>query len=436
HPLEYGAFEGRIPEGEYGGGEVTIWDSGEYDLEKWREDEEVIVTLHGEPGGGLGKPTRVALIHTGGEGKAAQNWLIHLMKDQTPGAKPHRGTRAARLVDAAAVARTSPVASGPRKLIPPMLATLGTTADVVGDAADDDWAFEMKWDGIRAIAYVEAGEVRLFTRNGNDVSRTYPDLLDPLREAVAADSAVLDGEIVAVNKLGRPDFGLLQTRMKLTKKAEVDAAALKTPVQFMLFDLLEQDGRSMMAAGYDKRREALRNLVSEQGPIHVPPAFEGDVEHAMDSSRKLGLEGVLAKRRGSTYSAGRRSRAWIKIKHHLTQEVVIGGWRPGKGNRSHTIGSLLVGIPAGGGLRYIGRVGTGFGEKQLADMTRRFDRLERATTPFLDVPRADAADARWVTPNLVGEVEFAEWTPTRRLRQPSWRGWRPDKSPDEVVEES
>jgi bifunctional non-homologous end joining protein LigD len=176
--------------------------------------------------------------------------------------------------------------------------------------------------------------------------------------------------------------------------------------------------------------------VSEQGPIHVPPAFEGDVEHAMDSSRQLRLEGVLAKRRGSTYSAGRRSRAWIKIKHHLTQEVVIGGWRPGKGNRSHTIGSLLVGLPAEGGLRYVGRVGTGFGEKQLAEMERRFDRMARSTTPFLEVPRAEAADARWITPNLVGEVEFAEWTPTRRLRQPSWRGWRPDKSAGDVVEES
>jgi bifunctional non-homologous end joining protein LigD len=438
HPLEYGAFEGRIPEGEYGGGEVTIWDSGEYDLEKWREDEEVIVTLHGEPGGGLGRPTRVALIHTGGEGKAAQNWLIHLMKDQTPGATPHHGARsAARSADGAAVERTSRPTSASRKLITPMLATLGTTADVIGDAADDDWAFEMKWDGIRAIAYVEAsGEARLFSRNGNDVSRTYPDLLDPLLQAVAADSAVLDGEIVAVNKAGRPDFGLLQTRMKLTKKSDVHAAAAKTPVQFMLFDLLEQDGRSLLGDSYDERREALRKLVSEQGPIHVPPAFEGDVEHAMDSSRQLRLEGVLAKRRGSTYSAGRRSRAWIKIKHHLTQEVVIGGWRPGKGNRSHTIGSLLVGLPAEGGLRYVGRVGTGFGEKQLAEMERRFDRMARSTTPFLEVPRAEAADARWITPNLVGEVEFAEWTPTRRLRQPSWRGWRPDKSAGDVVEES
>jgi bifunctional non-homologous end joining protein LigD len=145
---------------------------------------------------------------------------------------------------------------------------------------------------------------------------------------------------------------------------------------------------------------------------------------------------VLAKRRSSTYSAGRRSRAWIKIKHHLTQEVVIGGWRPGKGNRSHTIGSLLVGVPTDAGLRYVGRVGTGFGEKQLADMASRFDRLARKTTPFLDVPRAEAADARWITPSLVGEVEFAEWTEIRRLRQPSWRGWRPDKSADDVVEES
>ncbi|GAB3043658.1 ATP-dependent DNA ligase [Parafrigoribacterium mesophilum] len=439
HPLEYGAFEGTIPEGEYGGGEVTIWDSGRYELEKWREDEEVIVTLHGEPGGGLGKPTRVALIHTGGEGKTAQNWLIHLMKDQTSGPKPRSARSSARPKDAGTIEHHATAASGPRTPITPMLATLGSTADVVGDAADDDWAFEMKWDGIRAIAYLEAsGGVLLFSRNGNDISRTYPDLLDPLREAVGSRSAVLDGEIVAVNKAGRPDFGLLQTRMKLTKKADVDAAIAKTPVQLMLFDVLEVDGRSLMRDGYDDRRHALEELVSvpQGGPIHVPPAFDGDVQHAMESSRELQLEGVLAKQRGSSYSAGRRSRAWIKIKHHLTQEVVIGGWRPGKGNRAHTIGSLLVGVPAEGGLRYIGRVGTGFGEKQLADMEVRFERLTRKTTPFLEVPRAEAADARWVTPSLVGEVEFAEWTPTRRLRQPSWRGWRPDKSPGEVVVES
>ncbi|HEY9478163.1 MAG TPA: ATP-dependent DNA ligase [Microbacteriaceae bacterium] len=426
HPLEYGAFEGRIPDGEYGAGEVTIWDSGTYELEKWREDEEVIVYLRGEPGGGLGSPTKLALIHTGGQG-AAQNWLIHRMKDQTAGAKYHRGTTGQ--------GSERGVAPSARKPIPPMLATPGTMAFLEGDA--DQWAFEMKWDGVRAIAYVEeSGEIQLLSRNGNDVTRTYLDLIEPLGESVGPNSAVLDGEIVAINKNGRPDFGLLQTRMKLTKKADVEAAMARTSVQFMLFDVLERGGHSLRGNTYDERRRALEELVSEHGPIHVPPAFEGDLEHAMASSRQLQLEGVLAKRRRSTYSAGRRSGAWVKIKHLRTQEVVIGGWRPGKGNRSHTIGSLLVGVPDADGLRYVGRVGTGFGETQLAEMASWFQAMARNTPPFLEVPRADAADAHWLTPNLVGEVEFAEWTSSRRLRQPSWRGWRPDKSADEVVEEA
>ena len=431
HPLEYGSFEGSIPRGEYGAGDVTIWDAGEYELEKWRDGKEVIVTLHGRPGGGLGGPRKYALIHTGGEGRAEKNWLIHLMKD-SPGADAD-GATATSAVSKKADAKS---ATSPKKtavFIAPMLATLGSEGGL-GD--DDDWAFEMKWDGIRAIAAVGGAGTRLFTRNANDVTVSYPDVAERMADALAGRSAVLDGEIVAINTKGRPDFGLLQTRMKLTRKADVQKAVGRTPVQLLLFDILELDGESLTEHPYWERRRMLEDVVRSAGPIQVPPSFEGDIEDAMSSSRELGLEGVMAKKRDSTYAEGRRSAAWIKIKHHLTQEVVIGGWRPGKGRRAGTIGSLLLGIPDAQGLHYVGRVGTGFGDKQLEELEVTLGRLARKTSPFTDVPRAEASDAHWVSPTRVGEVAFAEWTASGHLRQPSWRGWRSDKSPEEVVVES
>jgi bifunctional non-homologous end joining protein LigD len=165
----------------------------------------------------------------------------------------------------------------------------------------------------------------------------------------------------------------------------------------------------------------------------VPPAFEGDVTAAMRTSGELGLEGVVGKRRDSTYTPGRRSRSWLKVKHLRMQEVVVGGWRPGSGNRASRVGSLLLGIPDGDGLRYVGRVGTGFSDRDLDLITRRMAGIPRKSSPFTELPSADAKDAQFVTPRFVGEVEFSEWTPTEKLRHPVWRGWRPDKAPDEVV---
>jgi bifunctional non-homologous end joining protein LigD len=314
----------------------------------------------------------------------------------------------------------------------PMLATLGSVSDV--DESDTDWAFEMKWDGIRAIATVSHGTASFVTRNGIDVTATYPDL-SVLADRVHGD-AVLDGEIVALNKQGRPDFGRLQHRMNLTRSVDVERAVRNVPVHYMVFDILEAGGRSLVGSTYDERRALLVDTVTSAGRIQVPQAFEGNVDAAISSSLKLGLEGIVAKKRDSSYSAGTRSRAWMKIKHHRTQEVVVGGWRPGNGRRASTVGSLLLGIPSSGGLRYVGRVGTGFGDNDLEQITTTLVALERKTTPFADVPNADASDAHWVTPTLVGEVEFAEWTSADRLRQPSWRGWRTDKTADDVVRES
>ncbi len=313
----------------------------------------------------------------------------------------------------------------------PMLATLGDPSDI---DESDGWAFEMKWDGIRAIAEVTGRRVRFTTRNGNDVTRTYPDL-GGLASQVAGE-AVLDGEIVALGARGRPDFGRLQQRMKLTRPDEIERAARQVPVFFMVFDVLAVAGASTTDLPYVERRALLAKTVTQGDRIQIPPAFDGSLEDAVASSLELGLEGVMAKRLDSTYRVGRRSPAWVKVKHHRTQEVVVGGWRPGNGRREQTVGSLLVGLPSPRGLRYIGRVGTGFADRDLIDLAERLAKLGRSTTPFVDVPHADARDAHWVSPTLVGEVEFAEWTAGDRLRQPSWRGWRPDKSPGEVARES
>jgi bifunctional non-homologous end joining protein LigD len=434
HPLEYGGFEGTIPKGEYGAGEVTIWDAGDYELEKWREGKEVIVTLHGEDGGGLGGSKMFALIHTGGEGKDDNNWLIHLMDPAHRSAAYHRYAPKKSSPLGQNVAEPRSGASVPEsERIEPMFAALGTEKDIENSS---DWVFEMKWDGIRAIARITEGKLRLISRRGVDVTDRYPELAD-LPDHVTGD-AVLDGEIVALSKSGRPDFGLLQNRMNLVQPGEIERARKVTPVHYMLFDLLEHGGRSLMPLDYEQRRAELEAAVTttQSGTVQVPPAFEGDIEHAMESSRQLGLEGVVAKRRDSRYRPGSRTSAWTKLKHHSTQEVIIGGWREGKGRRAGGVGSLLLGVNDGDQLRYIGRVGTGFTDKQLDELDRLVKKHARQTNPLADVPAIDTRDAHWVTPTLVGEVEFAEWTGDGHLRQPSWRGWRPDKSAAEVVRES
>ncbi len=425
HPLEYGSFEGEIPKGEYGGGTVTVWDSGTYDLEKWRDDE-VIVTLHGTKPSGLGEPARVALIRTkqGGDDK---NWLMHRMRLEAGVATTSR-TRPTKEEDPAS----------PRVGVPlsPMLASPGS-ATLIGDPAD--WVFEMKWDGIRAVVDVDVDRdppVRLTSRTGNDLTAAYPELI-ALAEACGR-RAIVDGEIVALDAAGRPDFGLLQKRMNLVGTADIERARRDTPVRFVVFDLLADGDVSLLDDSYDVRRSRLEERVTPGDVVQVPTVLDGaetTADEAMAISARLRLEGIVAKRRSSDYAPGRRSTAWLKLKHTLMQEVVIGGWRPGKGRRAGGLGSLLLGIPGPNGLDYVGRVGTGFSDRDLDRIAERLAPLASEDPAFHDVPRADAADAHWVTPTLVGEVEFAEWTSSGHLRQPSWRGWRTDKSPEDVVRE-
>jgi bifunctional non-homologous end joining protein LigD len=388
HPLEYGTFEGSIPRGEYGAGKVVIWDSGTYDTEKFidspekgAENGEVIVNLHGSKVSG-----RYALIQTSGD-----QWLAHRMKDQ-------------HVFEFDSIA--------------PMLATHGSVAACKAS----QWAFEGKWDGYRLLVEADHGVLRVRSRRGREVTKEYPQLRS-LAEDLSDHHVVVDGEAVVLDEDGVPSFHAMQNRGRGAR------------VEFWAFDLLYLDGRSLLRARYRDRRKLLETLARGSSLI-VPDLLPGDGKQALEHSAKHGWEGVVAKKHDSTYQPGRRSASWVKDKHWNTQEVVIGGWKAGEGGRSSGIGSLLMGIPGADGLHFAGRVGTGFTERDLANLKKTLAPLHTDESPFdSPLPRSEVRGVTFVEPVLVGEVRYSEWTPDDRLRQSSWRGLRPDKEPSEVVRE-
>lgn len=429
HPMEYASFEGTIPRGEYGGGEVSIWDSGHASIETWDEGK-VVVVLQGTEDGGLGgRPRRYALIRTDGK-----QWLIRLTNDQPDATVP--APVPARSVPSAGTSRV-PL---PDPLPAPMLATRAkghqfSERTLSRALHGDGWVFEGKWDGYRAIAGVDAQQVHLRSRSGEDFAATFPELAELSEHSpVAAPGTVLDGEIVALGSSSRPDFGRLQLRGRLTSAREIARAQEQIPVHYFVFDILYcPDRGDLRALEYTERRGILHEVLRESSLIHLPPDLGDNLTDAMETSRDLGLEGVVAKRATSAYRSGRRSADWLKFVHHDHQEVVIIGWRHGQGARSGTLASLLMAVPdIHGELRYAGRVGTGFSDAELSYLRKELGKVTRATPPADDVPAADSRDATWVTPRVVGEVKHHGRTRTGRLRQPVWRGTRPDKDAAEV----
>jgi len=395
HPLEYLSFEGEIPQGEYGGGQMTVWDTGYYDIEKW-SDREVKFVLHGSRASGS-----YVLFQTND-----RNWMIHLHGPSV---------------------RTDPLPTS----LKPMLATPGQLP-----ADSTPWAFEIKWDGVRAILFVEGGRVRAQSRNDLDVTVAFPELAE-LGAFLGMTTCVLDGEIVALGEDGRPSFAGLQHRLHVANQREARKRAASHPVTFVAFDALYLHGRSLLEESYDERRAALESLHLAGDTFITTESFR-DVPgpEVFAAAVQNGLEGVVAKRRDSPYRPGRRSADWVKVKSFRAQEVVIGGWTEGRGERAGSLGALLLGIPADNALRYVGKVGTGFGESERHALLGSLRGLVQPTSPFATpLPRADAATAQFVRPDLVGEVAFGEWTTAGRLRHPTWRGLRPDKSPDEVTVE-
>ena len=296
----------------------------------------------------------------------------------------------------------------------------------------DGWAHELKWDGVRALAYVHDGGLRLESRNLNDITPRYPEL-HGLASARPGHALVLDGEVVAFDDQGRPSFSLLQTRMHVVGERKVAALVGVAPLAYLIFDVLHVDGTSTRDLPWIERRRILEGL-ELQGPAwQTPKAHIGSGQAVLAASKAGGLEGVVAKRTSSTYVPGKRSKDWLKIKNTCRQEVVIGGWLPGGGNRTGRIGALLAGVHDDAGLRFAGKVGTGFTDAELTRLGALFAGLARPDSPFVD--KVPYREARFLEPSLVAEIEFTEWTHNGTLRHPSYKGLRDDKPAAAVVRE-
>jgi len=391
HPLEYANFEGEIPKGEYGAGQVEIWDSGTYELLEEKRNGGLTVRLDGER---LQGTWALVPAKLSGDPK---NWLILRKRD-----------------DGAAI-------PAKHREYTPMLATL-----VDDIPKGDEWVFEVKWDGYRALAYVSGGDVTLRSRRGNDFTERFATVARALEQAVKTPDCVLDGEVCALDDEGRSSFSAMQQGKP------------GTPLVYYVFDVLEVEGEPLVDLPLEERRERLEQLIDRRNRTVKISEFFDDGEALLAAVREQGLEGVIAKRVGSRYVVGRRSRDWLKIKTHGGQEFVIAGYTKGQGRRSGAFGSLVLGYYQGDELVYAGNVGTGFNEAEIERLLGKLRPLERKTSPFREVPKmpkVKKGDAVWVTPKLVCNVEFAEWTHDGHLRAPVYQGLREDKSAGEVQRE-
>lgn len=398
HPLSYLDFEAVIPKGNYGAGKISIWDRGTFDLEKWRDDE-IIVVFHGERLQG-----KYVLFQAG---KAGKDWLMHRMDPPLdPDAEPVPDR------------------------IEAMLASPGALP-----AREDEWAFEVKWDGVRALVRSEPGRLHLFGRSGREITANYPEL-HHLNRALSSHSAVLDGEIVAFDDEGKQSFEAVQHRIHQTSRSAIQRLARENPVTLMIFDLLWLDGHSLLDRPYEERRAALDELGLAGGDHWDVPAFHvGAGTALLQATAEQELEGIIAKRLGSPYEPGARAQNWRKIKNTRRQEVVIGGITPGRGRRAGSFGAVQVGVyDDDGELRYAGGVGSGFNETTLKQVLREAEGLDVDESPFAG-ERQPPKETRLLAPELVCEVEFMEWSRDGSLRHPTFKGLRFDKAPRAIERE-
>ncbi len=392
HPLEYATFEGEIPQGQYGAGLVEVWDRGTYELLEEKRNGGLTVRLHGERLEGTW-----TLVPAKLDGNP-KNWLLLRKRDETVVAP-----------------------QGKRRRYRPMSATLAKEVP-----RGQDWVFEVKWDGYRAIVDVHGGDATLTSRNGNDLTARFEPVARALGRALKTPDCVLDGEVCALDEEGRATFSAMQQGKSGTRYV------------FAAFDLLELEGEPLVDRPLEERRRRLRELIDHrQKVVQFSESFDdGDALYRAAQNERF--EGIIAKKRDSQYLPGKRSREWLKVKTHGRQEFVIAGYTLGQGRRSGRFGSLVLGHWQGEELIYAGNVGTGFTDDEIDRLLAKLKPLERKSSPFREVPkmpkvRKDAV--RWVEPRLVAEVEFVEWTHDDRLRAPSYQGLREDKEATDVRRE-
>jgi bifunctional non-homologous end joining protein LigD len=395
HPIEYLTFHGVIPDG-YGAGTMTIWDSGTYELLADKDDEYKV---------------RFA-------GKRLEGEWVLVKTRQNEG-------RDWLMIKHGAVPKDDPL----MRKITPMLAA---AADEPFDSPD--FIFEAKWDGVRTIAFVDGGEVRLQTRNLLDCTRQYPEAAQIAEALTGGYQAIVDGEVVALNEKGVPSFQRLQPRMHVTDDATVRKLRRSTPVVYEVFDLLYLDGEDLTRRPLRERLRRLDEALTPMGVIRRSEGFVGTGLALFEAAREQGIEGIIAKRLDSTYQPGARSPAWVKIKAQRTMDCVVGGWTAGMGGRANTLGALLLGVYRDGKLEPVGHVGTGFDERTLRDLLATLVKHESPSSPFATKPRTNQP-ARWCMPELVCEVEYTEITRDGTLRHPTYRGLRADVDPRECTGE-
>jgi bifunctional non-homologous end joining protein LigD len=386
HPLEYATFEGEIPKGQYGAGQVEVWDNGTYELVEEKKDGGLTVRLEGKRLQGLWAlvPARLS-----GDEK---NWLLIKKRDEAPRERAHRRYA-------------------------PMLATLAEKLPT-----GRGWLFEAKWDGYRTVTYVVNGDPELRTRKDQDYTERFRAVASAIPRALRTSNCVLDGEVCAIDEQGRTSFSAMQKG--------------GYPLVYYLFDLLELEGEPLIDLPFVERRKRLEEILDRRNKtVQLSEAFE-DGRALEQAAIEQGLEGVMAKRAQSRYEPSRRSRDWLKVKPgKQRQEFVIAGYTKGQGRRSGRLGSLILAVNEGGGLRYAGNCGTGFTEAEIDRLMKLLKPLEQSDSPFSVVPkmpRVRKGDVVWVEPRLVCQVEFVEWTHDGHLRAPSYQGLREDKDAEEV----
>lgn len=463
HPIEYFDFEGVIPAKQYGAGDVIVWDWGTWEPEaptleprKAVEDGELKFRLHGQKLKGRFTIVRTSrrpgsAPRTAFEDDEGEQWLLIHKRDEHAqagwDAEDHpQSVKTGRTNDEVKQNRDAiwisqqPAATAGIDLsravdaplptrIEPMLATLASKP-----FSDPDWLFEIKWDGFRVQAVVDGGKVRLWTRNLNDAEAYFPRLLTPPARWIDAQQAIVDGEVVALDEEGRPDFSLLQTRLG-------DTTA--TDLVYEAFDLLYLDGRSLLEVPLEIRKRLLKSVLKEHPRVRFAAHVEGEGMAFFEAAKGLGVEGMVAKLRRSRYEPGRRSSAWLKVKIRPEQELVVGGWTPGSGN-ARDLGALAIGVYEDGQLRFAGKVGSGFTGAVRADLLKRLKPLVQDDPPFDPAPPrdykgrwgGDLVGITWVRPELVIRAEIGGWTRDGHVRQTAFKGIEPDRDPTLVTRET